>query len=175
MNLGQKRDKPSFEQVYEEQFSYIYNVVYMMLPHRENAEDIVSEVFMKAMESYDSFDPKKASVKTWLATIARNMVTDRYRSNARKQSVSIDDVEEMSTEDEYEVYKDDVNREVAHILKQLSDEERELLVMRYFMDMKNPEIAEKLGIAPKAVSERLRRLLQKCSKLETGKALSDFV
>ena len=61
------------------------------------------------------------------------------------------------------------------ILKQLSPQERELLTMRYFMEMKNGDIAEKLGIAPKAVSERLRRLLQKCRKLEEGKSLSDFL
>lgn len=173
--MFKKRSKPSFEQVYEEQFSYIYNLVYMMLPHKESAEDIVSEVFIKAMENYDRFDEEKASVKTWLATIAKNMVTDRYRSNARKQGVSIDEAVEIPTEDSYEMFDDDINQEVSMILKQLSPQERELLTMRYFMEMKNGDIAEKLGIAPKTVSERLRRLLQKCRKLEEGKSLSDFL
>ncbi len=47
--------------------------------------------------------------------------------------------------------------------------------MRYYMDMKNPDIAEQLGIAPKAVSERCRRLLLKCRKLMEENGLEEFL
>jgi DNA-directed RNA polymerase specialized sigma24 family protein len=47
--------------------------------------------------------------------------------------------------------------------------------MIYFQNLSNPEIGEILGINAKAVSERHRRLLAKCRKLEAGKSLSDFL
>jgi len=68
-----------------------------------------------------------------------------------------------------------VNAEAQAILSKLNDSERELISMIYFQNLSNPEIGEILGINAKAVSERHRRLLAKCRKLETGKSLSDFL
>ena len=56
-------------------------------------------------------------------------------------------------------------QEVYRLLSMLNPQERELATMIYFQNMKNPEIGEILGIAPKAVSERHRRLLAKCRRL----------
>ena len=167
----------TFEEVYNEHFSYIYNIIYARLLNRTETEDLVSDVFFKAMESFNKFDPNKASVKTWLSTIARNRLIDFYRSAARTRSVSMpdDDMKEFTVEDSYDVEKDDVNREAHRILAQLSREERELIQMRYFMDLKNPEIAERLGISSKAVCERIRRLLKKCESLTDKNTLRELL
>ena len=55
--------------------------------------------------------------------------------------------------------------EVKRLLSMLNEHERELIGMIYFQKMKNEEIGNVLGIAPKAVSERHRRLLAKCRKI----------
>ena len=160
--------KEPFEVVYEKNFSDIYNYIYGQILHRERAEDLVSEVFIKAMTHYDSFDPSRASVRTWLTNIARNTLIDDYRKSSVRKSVSLDDEEnytEPSYEDEYKVLKEDDEREVYRILSQLSETERELAGMIYFQNMKNDEIGQILGINAKAVSERRRRLLAKCRKL----------
>ena len=68
-----------------------------------------------------------------------------------------------------------VNREAYEILSKLNDNERELIAMIYFQGLSNPEIGQILGINAKAVSERHRRLLAKCRKLEGDKKLSDFL
>ncbi len=171
-----EKEKPDFAQVYEECYSYVYNYIYSQILHRENTEDLVSDVFMKAMTHYDSYNPEKASPKTWLCNIARNTLIDKYRKNARTQISSLDDEDavEPSYMDEYQVLKDPINQEVYQILSRLSPEERELISMIYGQGLKNPEIGEILGINAKAVSERHRRLLQKCRFLEAGKDSSDF-
>ncbi len=162
-----------FEQVYEENFSYVYNTVYAMVANRENAEDITTDAFIKAMNRYGDFDPGKASVRTWLCFIARNTVIDSWRADAkRRQDVCIEHVAEPAVEEEPEVFRDETNREVAALLKKLSPAERELVAMRYFAGLSNPEIGEKLQISPKAVSERVRRVLEKCRKL-AGEAGAD--
>ena len=160
--------KESFEIVYEKYFSDIYNFIYGQILHRERAEDLVSDIFIKAMTNYERFDPSRSSVRTWLTNIARNTLIDDYRKNSIRKNVSLDDEDnytEPSYEDEYTVLKEDDEREVYRILSLLSETERELAGMIYFQNMKNNEIGEILGINAKAVSERRRRLLAKCRKL----------
>ena len=170
--------KEDFAVVFEEQFSAVYNYVYARILHRERTEDLVSEIFIKAMKHYDSFDPSIASVKTWLVNIARNTLIDEFRKSSRAQVYSLDaDTEfvEPSELDEYPIMHNPVNQEAHAILAKLSDSERELIGMIYFEGLSNPEIGEILGINAKAVSERHRRLLAKCRKLEAGKSLWDFL
>ena len=74
------------------------------LSARERAEDLVSDIFIKAMTHYEQFDPARASVKTWLTNIARNALIDEYRKGSLRNHVSLDDEEnviEPSYEDEY--------------------------------------------------------------------------
>ncbi len=154
-----------FEQVYLENYSYIYNYVYMRLLHRENAEDIVSTVFTKAMTHFDSYDSSRSNVRTWLCNIAKNAVTDFYRLKSNQPHVDIDDITEPGVDDEYDLLQDDINRQLYRILSYLSDSEREFLAMRYQSGLTNEEIGNMIGIQPKAVSERYRRLLKKCREI----------
>ena len=166
--MGTTVIKESFEIVYEKYFSDIYNFIYGQILHRERAEDLVSDTFLKAMTNYDRFDPARASVRMWLTNIARNTLIDDYRKSSIRNHASLDDDEsyiEPSYEDEYKVLKEDDEREVYRILSLLSEQERELATMIYFQNMKNDEIGVILGINAKAVSERRRRLLAKCRKL----------
>ena len=161
--------KEPFEKVYQTYFSSIYNYVYAQVLHRERAEDLVSETFIKAMTHYDSYDPVKASVRTWLTRIAKNTIIDEFRKTGGKGTVSLDDEEtyvEPSVEDEYDIFKEDTERIVYEILQRVSPEERELLSMIYFQKMKNEEIGAVLGISAKAVSARHHRLLERCKVFE---------
>ncbi len=162
--------KEPFEKVYEMYFSSIYNYVYAQVLHKEQAEDLVSETFIKAMTHYDSYDPSKASVRTWLTRIAKNTIIDEFRKTGGKGTVSLDAEEtyiEPSCEDEYDVFKEDTERIVYEILQRVSPEERELLGMIYFEKMKNEEIGAVLGISAKAVSARHHRLLERCKVFES--------
>ena len=157
--------KEPFEKVYEQYFSSIYNYVYAQILHRERTEDLVSETFIKAMTHYESYDPDKASVRTWLTRIAKNTLIDEFRKTGGKSTVSLDADEnyvEPSSEDEYDIFQEDTEGIVYEILKRVSPEERELLSMIYFEKMKNEEIGAVLGISAKAVSARHHRLLERC-------------
>ena len=149
-----KREKPDFAEVYEQEYSYVYNYIYMQVMHRENTEDLVSDVFIRAMAHYSGFDPAKASVRTWLCTIARNCMIDYYRKTGRRKTENLDDAPEPSAVDEYDILKNN---------------------MIYVQELKNPQIGEILGINAKAVSERHRRLLAKLRAMEKGKESGDFL
>ena len=165
------RVKEPFEEVYEKQFSNIYNFIYAQLLNKERTEDLVSDIFIKAMKNYDRFDPSIASVRTWLTNIARNSLIDYYRKAALRdhQSLDVDEDDEVkiepSYEDEYPIFQDVLAEEVQQLLAKLTPKERGLVAMLYFEEMKNPEIGEVLGINAKAVSERHRRLLVKMRRI----------
>ena len=164
-------EKQPFEIVYEEQFSYVYNYVYMMMMNRETAEDIVSETFLKAYRHYDQYDSEKSSVKTWLCRIARNACVDHIRSAAGKKIIPFEEAEEPSYEEESKLLQDDANKRAFAVLEGLSRSERELLAYRYQLGYSNEEVAKKIGSTPKAVSERYRRLLAKCKKVLEKKGI----
>ena len=154
-----------FEQVYEENFSYVYNYIYMLVLNKETAEDIVSEAFLKALKNYSSFDPNKSAVRTWLCRIAKNTLIDQTRSQASKKVISLEDAQEPFYEEEYASLQEDANRRAFKLLSGLTRKEREFLALRYEMQLSNGEIAEMTGSNAKAVSEKFRRILAKSRKL----------
>ena len=158
----------SFGEIFTEYYKPIYNYVYMQILQREEAEDLVSDIFMKAMNAYDSFNPSLASEKTWLFRIAKNHLIDHYRRKASHLAfVTEDEVLEAipSGRDEYAAIEDETNKTVYLVLSHLKADERRILLMRYRWELNNPEIAVELGINEKAVSERIRRALAKCQKI----------
>ena len=94
---GQARLPPDFDEWFREHRPTVYRYVRFRLATREAAEDVTSEVFMKALRALDRYDPTRASPRTWLLRIARNAVTDHLRSLRRRSSlhVSLDRVPDL--------------------------------------------------------------------------------
>ena len=75
----------------------------------------------------------------------------------------------MYPSDEYGQLKNPDNQRIFAILCKLSEDEREFLELRYALELSNREIGRLLNISEKAVSERYRRLLEKCRRLAPAK------
>ena len=165
----------TFEEAYERHYEDVYKVIYMRLLNRENTEDVVQETFIKAMNSWDSFDESKASAKTWLSTIARNTMLNHIRDNKKHDASSFDEMSEagfeMGVEDEeLNSLADDDAKEVYAILKNLKEKDRELLIMRYVEEMSYKEIAAKVDSNDKAVAKKVERLLKKCRETSNNQS-----
>ena len=169
-------EKTAFEEVYEQNFKYVYNVVYMRVMHKETAEDITGDVFVKAWKNYERYDPEIASVLTWLCAIAVNEVKMYARKASTSREFASEELPETSTEDEAEVNTSAmaINREADRILRQLEDKDRELLSLRLAAELSFAEIAEILGTSQKAATERYRRLIIRCRKLTEARSMADF-
>ena len=159
--MGSKVKKP-FEEVYQECYERVYNTIYIRILNRENAEDIVQDTFIKAMKAYESYDPEISSVSTWLNRIAVNTLTDHLRKT-KAVTVDIDDCLDLGDSDkELEALFDDSAKRAYVILRKLKAEERELLMMRFSLELSYKEMGERLGSNEKAVAKRVERLLVKC-------------
>ena len=146
------------ETLYRENFQRVYNYAYYRLLDPVLAEDLTSIVFTKAVASFDRFDPSKAKFSTWVMRIAHNTLIDYYRS--RKVDAPLEDLgaSEPTHEDDYPAL-DESAKEVARLLSFISEEDRELVFLKYYEGKRNVEIARMLDMNPTTVATRLHRAL----------------
>ena len=164
------KGKPPFETVYDECYDSLYKYVYMRLLNRETTEDIVQDTFLKAMRSYDRFDPELASVSTWLTRIATNTMVDHLRKESHVNVISYEEYKEMGVEpyaedEELLALTDSYATQAYCILTGLKVKERQLLSMRFGLEMSYKEMAEVLSSTEKAVGMKMNRLIEKCRKI----------
>lgn len=160
---GKDARAKEFEQYYRESYKGVYNYIYARVLNRADTEDIVSEAFIKAARNFDRFDPSRAAFSTWVITIARNCMISKMRKG--KQEVLAEDVsydlDTVATNDEYTGLENNDAAMLVKLLKLISEEDREMVVLKYRDGLKNKEIAEIMGINASTVGTRLQRALEK--------------
>src|SRR5262245_53987649 len=156
----------TFESWYHEHRNAVYRYVRFRVATREAAEDVTSEVFMKALRSFARYDPALAAPRTWLLRIARNAVTDHLRALRRRGSlhVTLDRVPDLVAEvpdQEERVLRQERIQALLNGNQTLSRADQEILSLRYGAGLANAEIAETLGISHNAVAVRVHRALKR--------------
>jgi RNA polymerase sigma-70 factor (ECF subfamily) len=117
------------------------------LGDRELAEEVVQDVFARAWRHARDYDPKRASVRTWLYSIARNRVVDARRRAAVRPGVAAGTEQETPAEL-------DRTLEQAVLLARLSPEHREVIRLAHYGGLTLREIAERKGIPLGTVKSR---------------------
>lgn len=158
------RKEKAFKMVYEHYYHYIYNYFYYHTFQREVTEDLTSITFMKVLEKGNLYDDEKAKVVTWLLTIAKNVWVDYLRKN-RKGVISIEALLDREVpEDKDRFHQIDEQVDIQRILFGLSERERLIILLHYYMDLSYGEIAMQLDITEKCVSVSASRTLRKLQK-----------
>jgi len=136
---------PDKEQIYLDYKDKITRFVGSKVGDYSQVEDIVSNIFVKVYSHLDSFDPEKASISTWIYTIANNTVLDYYRGRRVFEEVP----EELSddTEVDAELLQEESLRMLADALERLSERERDLIVLHYYKGMLLKDVAAKMGMS----------------------------
>jgi RNA polymerase sigma factor (sigma-70 family) len=146
--------------------SAVYRFVRFRVATREAAEDVTSDVFMKALRSFHRYDARRASPHTWLLRIAQNAVTDHLRALKRKGSlhVSLDRIPDLVADvpsAEERVIKQERIQRLLNGSQMLRKADQDILALRYGSGLENSEIAEHLNISHNAVAVRLHRALKR--------------
>ena len=149
-NRLKKQDQDSFAQVYDLFVEKIYRFIYFKVSNQEEAQDLTSEVFLKAWNaSQDAGQVTGSTLPAFLYKIARNVVIDHYRQ--KKQDISLEAIMETGEEPRDTdglVEKFDIKLDLAileKVMMELKDEYREIIVMRYIDELSTTEIADILG------------------------------
>jgi RNA polymerase sigma-70 factor (ECF subfamily) len=142
-----------WEAVTPKLFGYLVNV----LKNKTVAEDILQNTWLKAIKALPNFKQQGYGVSTWLFAIARNECNQYWRKE--KDHLSLEDSFIEPSKEATQVIDNAINIERA--LAQLSNEEQELLRLRYIADLPINDIARILNISFVSVRVKLHRALKK--------------
>jgi RNA polymerase sigma-70 factor, ECF subfamily len=124
------------------------------LGDRELAEEVVQDVFARAWRHADDYDPRRASVRTWLYSIARNRVVDARRRAAVRPGVAATPEHESPAELDRTLEHAVLRWQVAAALARLSPEHREVIRLAHYGGLTLREIAERKGVPLGTVKSR---------------------
>ncbi len=145
-------DFSAFEVLFERHRALVYRFVYQMAPRRDDAEDIVQEVFVRAFQNLHRYRDE-AKFTTWLLRIATNLGTDRARMFRRRQSLEQKEAAGAltwmtvgNTEDPIEnLQREQLKSILRRAIGALPDHHRNVIMMRDIEEMEYPDMAELLG------------------------------
>ncbi|MFJ7971756.1 RNA polymerase sigma factor [Psychrobacillus sp. NPDC096389] len=149
------------EELYKEHSDRIYNYIYLLVRHKECAEDLTQETFYKAYKGLDSFN-KQASTATWLLKIARNVTYDYFRRKRVIQFFTFDkehdlEINAMSPESRFE-QKEQLAK-MYDALSKLKKDYQEVLLLRKIQECSIKETAYILGWTEAKVKMKMTRAL----------------
>jgi RNA polymerase sigma-70 factor, ECF subfamily len=143
----------SFEQLYRSYADEVYRFAYWLSGDVHEAEDVVSETFLRV---WGDDDLQVATVKAYLFTIARNVLISRQRRSSRSAPLSRDPADAAASPDVQAEQRDEVNA-VMRALQTLPESDRAAVIMRAELDLPYEEIARSLGIGISAAKVKVHR------------------
>jgi RNA polymerase sigma factor (sigma-70 family) len=158
-----------FGRVYDEHVWRVYGFLAYRLHDREGAEDLTQATFERALRAWSRFDPRRASERTWLLAIARNLLIDHYRRDRsdRHEAINEYNVPAVAGPEESSA----TSPELVQALAELTERDREVLALRFGGDLSGPEIATLLDLSLANVQQITSRSLRKLrATLESGEA-----
>lgn len=173
MQLYQNGNARAFEILLNRYERKIFNYCYRYVRNRELANDLTQETFLRVVKSAKRYSPK-AKFTTWLYTIARNQSIDALRRAKHRRHQSLDQprkgdpegrtlgekVAGHSPEGFGKTNASEIRERVEAAIGRLSDEQREVFVMREFQRMPFKEIASVVGVSEGTIKSRMRYALE---------------
>jgi RNA polymerase sigma-70 factor (ECF subfamily) len=171
VRLSQQGDQEMFARLYDAYMERIYRYVYFRVADEKLAEDITSQVFLKVWEKLDTYQAGQSPFMAWLYRIAHNAVIDYYRS--KKVAISLEEANpvdlshanEMDEKLDLEIQSE----ELRAALRELTEEQQQVLILKFVGGLSTTEIAQQLGKQQGAVRALQMRGLQglaKCPALQ---------
>lgn len=156
-------DAAAFEQIYNILADELYSYICGQCHNQSAAEDILANVFLKSWRSIRGYHAGSDRFRRWIFAIARNEVRDYWRTSKRTMPMFDLDVTDDS-EPESEADPEDARRQVAQAMAILTEDQRQVVVLRYFSNKSHEEIAGIMGKREGAVRALLLRALRRMRK-----------
>ena len=162
--------------LYESYYDRISRYAFVRLGNQADAEELAGEVFLRALESLDSYKERGVPMQAWLFRIAHNLIVDHYRKVKNQKTVSVDTVAIKSESDpEKQVMMEFEVTRVKRALGRLTESQRKVIELRFFGGLTSEEAGQVLKKRPGAVRElqsaaikALRNLLNEEQSLKDG-------
>jgi RNA polymerase sigma-70 factor, ECF subfamily len=165
VDLAKSGDGEAFGQLYEAYFDRVYRFIFFRVTDDQIAEDLASQVFLKAWENLHRYHPRGPFL-AWLYAIARNTVIDNYRT--RKQVVSLDEAAPIAAQDDKLDDRMQFQFEVQSLreaMQHLTSEQQEVIMLKFMADYDTAQIAKEMGKTEGAIRALQMRALQALARV----------
>jgi len=169
------RDEAALAKLYDGYRVILFGLLMRILNNREEAEDVLQEVFLQVWRRAADFDENRGRPFTWLVTMTRSRGIDRLRTLAARERVAIAGAREDSevvSDAASDAFRSEQRGLVTNALEQLPDEQKRPLMLAYFDGLTQSEIAARLGAPLGTVKTRMRTGLIKLRDMLAGKDAS---
>jgi RNA polymerase sigma-70 factor (ECF subfamily) len=160
---AKRRDSATWAAWHDAYYPLLYRYAYVRLYSAEEAEDLASQVFLEALKSIDRFKYTGRPVLAWLYGIANHLVQKRRRKLAQAPVPLDSDIESVASEED-----SNLGRVMAWAaLEKLKEEHREVLILRYLLDIPSAEVARLIGKTEAATYSLQVRALEAARRVLT--------
>lgn len=166
---AEPRSSVRLRQIYEEHVTSVYRYVYGKVGNREEAEDLTSQVFVKAIRTFDHTRSPE-TLQSWLFQVARTTIADHWRRFYRLRVNSLDDLLEAGWEGPASVAADPRSYQpearARQLLDRLPERYRDVLNYRFLLNYSIRETAEKMQLSESNVKVLQFRALKRAAALD---------
>jgi RNA polymerase sigma-70 factor (ECF subfamily) len=158
-------DVSAFEAVFQDYRKMVFKTAYLMTGRKEEAEDILQEVFVSVWRSRNTFNPEKGKLTTWIYRITVNQCLSRRRRkklsllSLEEKNINLPDTKPAKQPEEILVTRLEYER-LVKAMNVLDSRHRSVLILRYFNDLSYDEIAQVVGIPLGTVKSRVSQALR---------------
>ena len=166
------KDEAALALFYDRYRVILFGLLMRILNNREEAEDVLQEVFLQVWRKAADFDENRGRPFTWLVTVGRSRGIDRLRTLAARERVAEAGAREATEEISdaaSDAFKSEQRSLIKDVLAQLPDEQKRPIMLAYFDGLTQSEIATRLGAPLGTVKTRMRNGLMKLRELLAGK------
>ncbi|WP_194775473.1 RNA polymerase sigma factor [Pararhodonellum marinum] len=167
INQYRNGSEVAFEALVDKYKSKVYTTIYMIVKDRGVAEDLLQDVFVKVVHTLnaDGYN-EEGKFQPWLMRIAHNLAIDHFRKMKRYPTIVMEDggnifntlkFSEETIEDQR--VKEETHDLVKQLIEGLPESQKEVLIMRHYMDLSFQEIAEQTGVSINTALGRMRYAL----------------
>jgi len=163
IQIAKEGDNEAFGLLYELYFVPIFRYIYFRVNSRVEAEDLTQEVFLKTYRNIENFEDKNKLPLAYFFTIARNTVIDYWR---KKKELVVNEEKILAKTPAKNSNPIDLveKKEIGEIIKQslqdLTEEQQEVIILKFFSERSNREIATLLNISEEAIRQLQCRALK---------------
>jgi RNA polymerase sigma-70 factor (ECF subfamily) len=164
--------KPPFEELYRDFVNRVYGYVRAQVGSAADAEDVTAQVFLKAYEAYERFQPVGATPSAWLFRIARNAALDHLRSSVRRERLARAVGREPAEAPDPQALAEEriEHAELVALLAELGDRQREVIALRH-SGLSFAEVGEVIGTSEDAAKMAYHRSLRVLRELAHKRSL----
>jgi len=164
-----------FDRLYRDHLRDVYSFAYYRVGNHHDAEDLTEQAFLQAYRHFDRAQRESdgRSLRPWLIRIVQNLAYNYYRDRARKPQASIDLVEPIAAPVGTDRIAEDREEldQIMRLIRELPDERREALIMRFALGMDNAEIARAMGRSNGATKVLLHRAVKQLEEMVATEAV----